>query len=190
MASETYLSSGAPSVVRTLTSARGADGLLDHRAFGGGEVEGQTHDFQRKQQVGKDDGGVDAQSLGGGDGDFGGQRGLLADFDEGVVLADFAVLGHIAARLAHKPDRSRVSGKTFTSTDEDRIGRRHKIKFYQSGGNGACDESHKQSARAESHIANCEWALWRRLKSLKCQSSQKTARTADSGRYAASASPV
>ena len=88
-------------------------------------MKGQAHDFQRKQQVGKDDGGVDAQSLGCGDGDFGGQRGLLADFDEGVVLADFAVLGHVTSRLAHKPNRGRVGGKTFTSTDEERIGRRH-----------------------------------------------------------------
>ncbi len=112
----------------------GADGLLDHRAFGGREVKGQAHDFQRKQQVGKDDGGVDPQSLGGRDGDFGGERGLLADFDEGVVLADFAVLGHVAARLAHKPDRCRVGGKTFTGTDEDRIGRRHRrSKFIRAG---------------------------------------------------------
>ncbi len=104
---------------------RGANRLLDHRAFSGGEVEGQTHDFQGKQKVGKDDGGVDAQSLGSRDGDFGGDRGLLADFDKGVVLADFAVLGHIAARLAHKPDWGRVGGKTFTGTDEGRIRGRH-----------------------------------------------------------------
>ena len=103
----------------------GADGLLDDRAFGGGEVEWQAHDFQGKQQVGKNDGGVNAKSFGGRDGDLGGQRGLLADFDEGVVLADFAVLGHVPSCLAHEPDRSRVGGKTFTGTDEDGIGSRH-----------------------------------------------------------------
>ena len=70
----------------------GAHRLLDDRPFAGREVKGQAHDFQRQQQVGKDDGGVDLQVLRGGDGDFGCELGLLADLDQRVVLAHLAVL--------------------------------------------------------------------------------------------------
>ena len=48
-----------------------AQRLLDHRTFSGLEVERQAHDFERQQQIGKDDGRIDVQRFGGRDGDFG-----------------------------------------------------------------------------------------------------------------------
>ena len=40
----------------------GADRFLDDGAFSGGKVKGQTHDLKRKQQIGEDNGGVDAKN--------------------------------------------------------------------------------------------------------------------------------
>ena len=102
-----------------------ADRLLDHGAFAGGEMKGQAHDFERKQEVGEDDGGVDLKKFSGGDGDFGGERGLLADFEQGMLLANGAVLGHVASGLAHEPDGSALDGLRLAGANEDGIGRRH-----------------------------------------------------------------
>src|SRR5260370_12401290 len=59
---------------------RGADWLLDNGALSGGEIERQYHDFERKEEISKNDGGVDAEKFGGSNRDFGGARGLLAEF--------------------------------------------------------------------------------------------------------------
>ena len=104
---------------------RGADRLLDDGAFSGGEVKGQAHDFERKQEVGEDDGGVDSENFGGGDGDFGGERGLLADFEQGMLLANGAILGHVASGLAHEPDGSALDGLGLAGANEEGIGGRH-----------------------------------------------------------------
>ncbi len=90
---------------------RGAHRLFDDRPFARRKVEGQAHDFQGQQQVGEDDGRVDVQVLRRGDGDFGGEFRLLADLDQRIVLAHVAVLLHVAAGLAHEPDRSGVNRK-------------------------------------------------------------------------------
>ena len=71
-----------------------------------------------RQEVGEDDGGVDAEALGGGDGDFGGDAGGAADVEEGVVLADGHVLGHVAAGLAEEPDGRAVDGVAEAGADE------------------------------------------------------------------------
>ncbi len=86
----------------------GADGLVDDGALPCLELEGQPHAFKRQEQVGEDDGGIDAQFLGGGDGDFRGKLRLLADFKQGVVPADGLVLRHVAAGLAQEPDRGAI----------------------------------------------------------------------------------
>ena len=88
-------------------------------------MEGQAHDFEREQEVGENDGGVDAENFGGGDGDFGGERGLLADFEQGMLLANGAVLGHVASGLAHEPDGSSIDGLGLAGANEDGIGRGH-----------------------------------------------------------------
>ena len=90
-------------------------------------MKGQAHDLERKQEVGEDDGGVDAEKLGGGDGDFGGECRLLADFEQGMLLANGAVLGHVASCLAHEPDGSAVDGLGLAGANEEGIGRRHEL---------------------------------------------------------------
>ncbi len=104
----------------------GADRLFDHRPFAGGEMEGQAHDFERQQQVGEDDGSVNLEELGGGDGHFGRELRLLADFDQGMVLADVAILLHVAACLAHEPDRSGFDRKPLAGAHKEGIGSGHK----------------------------------------------------------------
>ncbi len=51
-------------------------------------MEGQAHDFEREQEIGEDNGGIDAEKFGGGDGDFSGERGLLANFEQRMLLTN------------------------------------------------------------------------------------------------------
>ena len=106
---------------------------MDDGAFAGLELEVEAHGLERQQQVGKDDGGVDAEFFGGGDGDLGGDVGLLADFDQGVVLADVAVLLHVAAGLAQEPDGGAIDGLAQAGADkaaavEDGFGDGHRAR--------------------------------------------------------------
>ena len=87
-------------------------------AFVGDEFEVEAHGGEGEQEVGEDDGGVDAEAFGGGDGDFGGDVGGAADVEEGVVLADGHVLRHVAAGLAEEPDGGAVDGLAEAGTNE------------------------------------------------------------------------
>ena len=105
----------------------GAHGVVNHRPLAGLEFKGQAHGLQRQQQVGKDDGCVHAQLFSGGDGDLGGQLRLLADLHQRVVLADVAILLHVAAGLAKKPHRRAIhrpaqAGANKTASVEDGFG--------------------------------------------------------------------
>ena len=97
---------------------RGADGMMDDGTFACLELERQSHGLQREQEVGKDDGGIHAQLFSGGDGDLSRDFRLLADFDEGVVLANVAVFLHVAAGLAEKPHGSAIDGATETGANK------------------------------------------------------------------------
>ena len=101
--------------------------LLDHRSFAGGKMKRQAHHFERQQEVGEDDGGVDAEDFGSGDGDLGGQRGLLADFEQRMLLADRAIFGHVASGLAHEPDGRAVDGLGLAGANEAGIRGRHEF---------------------------------------------------------------
>jgi hypothetical protein len=81
----------------------------------------QAHDFERKEEVGENDGGVNAEDLSGGDCDFRGECGLLTDFQQRMLLANGAVLGHVASGLAHEPDGSAVARLGFAGANEDGI---------------------------------------------------------------------
>ena len=97
---------------------RGPHGMMDHGTLAGLEFEIEAHGLERQQQVGEDDRGVDAELLGGRDGDFCGELGLLADFHQRVVLADVAILLHVAAGLAQKPDRRAIDGAAQAGADK------------------------------------------------------------------------
>ncbi len=88
------------------------------RAFIGHELEVEAHGREGQKQVGKDDGGIDAEAFGGGDGHLRGDGGGAADFEQGVVAADGHVLRHVAAGLAEKPDGSAVDGLAQAGTNE------------------------------------------------------------------------
>ena len=96
----------------------GADGDVDLRAFAGDEFEVEAHGGEGQEEIGEDDSRVDTEALGGGDGDFGGDVRGAADFEEGVVLADGHVLGHVAAGLAEEPDGGAVDGLAEAGADE------------------------------------------------------------------------
>ena len=100
---------------------------FDHGTFAGGEMKGQPHDFKRQQQVREDNGGINAQEFRRGDGHLCRQRGLLAYFQKGMLLAHGPVLGHIAPGLPHKPYRSAFHRLRFAGAHEKAIGGRHEL---------------------------------------------------------------
>ena len=57
----------------------GAEGLMDDGAFAVDELEVEAHGGEGQEEVGEDDGGVDAEAFGGGNLDLGGQGGRAAD---------------------------------------------------------------------------------------------------------------
>src|SRR5438270_6045929 len=104
-----------------------AHGLFDDRTFTGGEVEWESHHFERQKQVGEDDGGIDLKDLRGGNRDFGGERGLLADFQKRMLLAHGAIFGHVAPGLAHEPDGSALYRLRLASANEVAVGCGHEL---------------------------------------------------------------
>ena len=56
-----------------------------------------------------------------------------------MLLANGAVLGHVASSLAHEPDGSSLDGLGFAGANEDGIGRRHEpITLAFLKGRGLC----------------------------------------------------
>ena len=72
------------------------------------EIEGDAHRLERQQQIGEQDGGVDFDTAHRLQRDFGGQIGRAAQVEQRIALAQRAVFAHVAAGLAHEPDRRRV----------------------------------------------------------------------------------
>ena len=81
-----------------------ADGVVHPRAVVV-EGEGRAHRLQRHQDVAEQDGRVEAEAPDRLQRDLAGQLRGLAQLDERDLLAHGAVLGQVAARLAHDPDR-------------------------------------------------------------------------------------
>ena len=100
---------------------------FDHGTFAGREVKGQPHDFERQQQVREDNGGINAQDFRRGDGHLCRQRGLLAYFQKGMLLAHGPVLGHIAPGLPHEPYRRPFHRLRSASAHKNAIGGRHEL---------------------------------------------------------------
>lgn len=95
-----------------------AERRVDLRTLVGDELEVEAHGGEGEQEVGEDDGSVDAEVFSGGDGDLGGEGRGAADIEEGVSGADGAVLRHIAAGLAKEPDGCAVDGLAQAGTNE------------------------------------------------------------------------
>ena len=83
------------------------------------KFEGKAHGFGGDQDVREDDDGIDAEAAERLDGDLERQVGGLADLEEGVLGADFAVFGKIAAGLAHHPDGEARNGFAAASAEEE-----------------------------------------------------------------------
>ena len=86
----------------------GPQRLLDRRAFALDEVERNAHRLERQQQIGEQDRRVDVDAADRLQRDFGREVGRAADVEQRMALAQGAVLAHVAAGLAHEPDRRRV----------------------------------------------------------------------------------
>ncbi len=95
-----------------------ANGIVHCRAFAVDELEIKSHGREGKQQIGKDDGGVYVQLFCGRDGDLGCELRGPADFQQRVMAADRLILGHVAASLAQKPDRSDIDGLAEAGAEE------------------------------------------------------------------------
>src|SRR5262249_32836027 len=81
-----------------------ADRVVDDGAFTLGEFELEAQGFEDQEDVGKENGGVDPQAFGGGDGDLGGELGTLAELQERDAGAQLPIFRHVAAGLPHQPD--------------------------------------------------------------------------------------
>ena len=76
------------------------------------------------------------RNFGGGDGDFGGERGFLADLEQRMLLADRAILRHVASGLTHEPDGRVVDRLGLAGANEAGIWGRHErmnLAFFEGG---------------------------------------------------------
>ena len=91
---------------------------MDDRPFALGEFELEAKRFQDQEDVGEEDGGVDAQPLGRGDRHRRGQLGAFAQLEERDLGANRPVFGHVTAGLPHQPDRRDI-GRLATARLEE-----------------------------------------------------------------------
>src|SRR6185503_16263950 len=79
---------------------------LEARALAFGEREPKAHRVRNGEDVGEHDRGVEREALERLQRDLGGERRRLGELEEAAGLrAGLVVLGQIASRLAHQPDR-------------------------------------------------------------------------------------
>ncbi len=81
---------------------------LDRGTFAADEVERNAHRLERQQQIGKEDRGVHLDAADRLQRHFGGEIGRAAEVEQRIAFAQRAILAHVAAGLAHEPDRRRV----------------------------------------------------------------------------------
>jgi hypothetical protein len=94
---------------RQRRNCRGApDRVRDARSLASLERQTEPQGLKRQQNVGEEDCGVDAQTRDGLQRYFSGELGVVAQLEDGVLLAQGPVLGHVAPRLPHEPDRRYV----------------------------------------------------------------------------------
>ncbi len=88
--------------------------IVHDRPAADGEFQVEPHRLENGQQIRKDDGGIDPQSLNRRAHHFATERRILAQFEKRDLGPHLAVFRHVAARLPHQPDR-RYGGR-FTAT--------------------------------------------------------------------------
>ena len=86
----------------------GADRVVDRRPFTLHEIEVQPHRRERDEQIGEENRGVHVDEVHRLQRDGHGQFRVGTDLEEGIALAQRAIVRHVAARLAHEPDRRLV----------------------------------------------------------------------------------
>ena len=92
--------------------------VVDDRPALGGEVKADAHAFERQQDIGEHDGRVELETPQRLQRDLGGHLGPTAHLDERELLADGAVLGQVAPRLAHDPYGCGVDGPAEAGFEE------------------------------------------------------------------------
>src|SRR5438552_12013089 len=85
----------------------------------------QAHDFERQQEIGKYNCRIHDQRFGGSDSNLGSEFRLFATLNQSILLADSAILGHVAPGLTHEPDRSSINGLRLAGLYEARLGSGH-----------------------------------------------------------------
>ena len=80
------------------------------RPFALDEIEADAHRLEREEQIGEEDGRVHVDAAHRLQRDLGRQIGRATELEQRVALAQRAVLAHVAAGLAHEPDRRGVDG--------------------------------------------------------------------------------
>ncbi len=84
--------------------ARFADRIVNLRPFVLHKLEFHAHRLEDRQQIGKHNRRVDAKLLNRRAHHFATALRVAAELEEAQLLADRAILGHVAAGLAHQPD--------------------------------------------------------------------------------------
>ena len=95
--------------------------LRDHRADALDELDVEAHAEHRRHDVGEHHGRVDAVAAHRLQRHLGAELGRVRDLPEGVPLANRAVLGQRAARLAHEPDGRALDRLAPGGADEERF---------------------------------------------------------------------
>jgi hypothetical protein len=90
-------------VVGAVDVRRSLDGVLDDRPDAALDVVGEAERFEHGEDVREHHEPVGPIVLPGQQRDFGGDLGRLDRLEEGVFRPDLAVLGDVAAGLAHQP---------------------------------------------------------------------------------------
>ncbi|ABA47710.1 hypothetical protein BURPS1710b_0171 [Burkholderia pseudomallei 1710b] len=117
----------------------GAHRMRELRPLARGEIEAQPHRVGNRQDVGEQDRGVERKALERLQRHFGRVIGLLREPEEAArARARCVVLGQVAARLAHQPDR-RVVGRLAQQRAQEGV-------VEESLGHDECDEAKRKGA--------------------------------------------
>jgi hypothetical protein len=102
--------------------------LVYDRPFASRELEPDPERLDDQQDVGKDNGGIDTETLDGLQRDLGRGVGTPTQLQESEPGPDGAVLRQVPAGLAHEPDGGMRRGATARGLQEWRVGGGHAVE--------------------------------------------------------------